>query len=313
MMYSALQPTSLLPPDSPQPPRSLPLSLISLMQNPTCVATYLRTVHEARIVFHAVALGQLPMVTRRLDSDERRAISPGSVYVWEERISYSDPNSPSGIERWTDSIRWGPSRVKDEFLFYHEKEASGTDINIPHSKFPPSSIHRYPASFQRVPLIKQTFSVYVSTPRGRRKWHLIAYFTQESMGSLYSICDHPYYKHINLYVPPGMYKSARITRPGRPDATAPAARFPLMIPPNEVRSGSSESVQPSAEDSRDSPVSSASTNTRKSESPRLPPLELLGTYASPHARHPADEKMIMSFSLYDSFVEFVPFRVEKRP
>jgi hypothetical protein len=48
-----------------------------------------------------------------------------------------------GIERWTDSIRWGPSRVRDvsaaqliiinthplfqEFLYYHEKNATRPD------------------------------------------------------------------------------------------------------------------------------------------------------------------------------------------
>ena len=32
-----------------------------------------------------------------------------------------------GIERWTDGIRWGPSRVRDEFLFYHEKDAAPTE------------------------------------------------------------------------------------------------------------------------------------------------------------------------------------------
>lgn len=40
---------------------------------------------DAQIIFHAVALGVLPMVTRRLDTEERRSITSGCVFVWEER------------------------------------------------------------------------------------------------------------------------------------------------------------------------------------------------------------------------------------
>ena len=36
-------------------------------------------------MFHAVMTGILPMVTRRLDTEERRAVRAGNVYVWEER------------------------------------------------------------------------------------------------------------------------------------------------------------------------------------------------------------------------------------
>lgn len=33
----------------------------------------------------------------------------------------------SGIERWTDGLKWGPSRVRDDFLYYQEKDADGRD------------------------------------------------------------------------------------------------------------------------------------------------------------------------------------------
>lgn len=44
-----------------------------------------RSPPDAQVIFHAVAVGVLPMVTRRLDTEERRAITSGSVFVWEER------------------------------------------------------------------------------------------------------------------------------------------------------------------------------------------------------------------------------------
>lgn len=44
-----------------------------------------RSPPDAQVIFHAVAVGVLPMVTRRLDTEERRTIASGSVFVWEER------------------------------------------------------------------------------------------------------------------------------------------------------------------------------------------------------------------------------------
>ena len=113
-----------------------------------------------------------------------------------------------GIERWTDSIRWGPSRVKDVstnhdlatissfyrilsgvlILSWKERLACqfGTyDIGfgllnvrpINHPKttkvfnWSSGGVYRRQAVY-RPRLTKQTYSVYVKTPKGRRKWHL---------------------------------------------------------------------------------------------------------------------------------------------
>ena len=54
-------------------------------QRPTCTGIRVRSVHDAHTIFHGVTLDILPMVTRRLDTEERRRVRPGNVYVWEER------------------------------------------------------------------------------------------------------------------------------------------------------------------------------------------------------------------------------------
>ncbi|KAJ7776626.1 hypothetical protein DFH07DRAFT_980901 [Mycena maculata] len=130
------------------------------MQSATCTNLRVRSPTDVRVIFHAV-LDTLPMVTRRLDSEERGLIVPGSVHV-ESKKSFSakySSQSSVGIERWTDGIRWGPSRVR---------EHASQEL-----------------------LIKQTYTAYVDTPREQRKWHLIAYFTEESVDRLNSIDDYP--------------------------------------------------------------------------------------------------------------------------
>ncbi|KAF9472440.1 hypothetical protein BDN70DRAFT_886989 [Pholiota conissans] len=146
------------------------------------------------------------MVTRRLDTEERSLITSGSVYVWEERGPQAELTGV-GIERWTDGIRWGPSRVREGFLFYHEKTSS--QQTFPDSYQSPS----YDAL--RSVLIKQTYTVYVDTAHGRRKWHLIAYFTEDTASRLRTVDDIP--QLASLVVPHGRYKSARSAK-GRPDS-----------------------------------------------------------------------------------------------
>ncbi|KAG8758667.1 hypothetical protein FRC14_007653 [Serendipita sp. 396] len=90
------------------------------MQLPTLVNTRLRSTADAHLVIHAARLGLLRMVTRRLDSQERSAIQVGNIYVWEERGALD--LSGLGIERWTDGLRWGPSRLRNDFLFYQQRE-----------------------------------------------------------------------------------------------------------------------------------------------------------------------------------------------
>jgi len=59
-------------------------------------------------------------------------------------------------------------------------------------------------------MIKQTYSVYVHTAEGTKKWHLNAYWTQETLDRLLTVDDIPELR--SLEVPPGMYLCARTNR-----------------------------------------------------------------------------------------------------
>lgn len=59
----------------------------------------IRSTRDAHQIFLGVARNVLPLITRRLDAEERRAIRPGNVYVWEERGNNSEATG-LGMERW---------------------------------------------------------------------------------------------------------------------------------------------------------------------------------------------------------------------
>ena len=72
------------------------------MQSPTFTGIRIRSARDANILFHAVALDRLPLITRRLDEAERLQVRSGCVYVWEERNpSYFDFNGQE-MKRFTE-------------------------------------------------------------------------------------------------------------------------------------------------------------------------------------------------------------------
>ncbi|KAF5321630.1 hypothetical protein D9619_001483 [Psilocybe cf. subviscida] len=249
------------------------------MMQPTCIGLRVRTPADAHLIFHAVHVGILRMIPRRLDTEERRAIASGCVYVWEERGSNSETTGQQGIERWTDSITWGPSRVRDEFLFYNEKRAISleTDTSVSDSSDTVPQRPFFGRRHLRQPLTKQTYSVYVETQRGRRKWHLIAYFVPETVDQLNTIQDHSMLA--SLRVPRGMYTSARNPKNTRP--VHPRRPWPHV--PREPSPG--ESPPYGAPDSSPTPPHDA----------LLAPLSYLKRLPPPR-RHALDEMALMSFS-----------------
>ena len=116
------------------------------MQQPTLQNVRVRTTRDALLIFYAVARRVLPMISRRLDAEERRAIAPGNVYIWEERCANSEITG-LGMERWyvlstsyrsptltyiglrTDGISWSASRIAQEFLFYRQRETEPDSSN----------------------------------------------------------------------------------------------------------------------------------------------------------------------------------------
>ncbi|KAE9391103.1 hypothetical protein BT96DRAFT_888874 [Gymnopus androsaceus JB14] len=192
------------------------------MQRPTLESVRIRSTRDALQTFYGVACSKLPLITRRLDAEERRAIVAGNVYVWEERGANTETIG-IGMERWTDGMGWGPSRVRDEFLFYHQKESDVDDD--PLSPVTPWAqlLRREPASrfantVEPERLVKQTYSVHVSLPADRprgivRKWHLTAYFSQEKLNRLNTIDSIPGIG--NVQVPDGLFRSARANKTRR--------------------------------------------------------------------------------------------------
>jgi hypothetical protein len=100
--------------------------------------------------------------------------------------------------------------VREGFLFYHEKQSP----QHLYSEYDMAGSSSLAHDASRHSLIKQTYTVFVDTSKGQRKWHLIAYFTEESVERLKCIDDIP--QLANLQVPHGKYKSARSAK-GRPD------------------------------------------------------------------------------------------------
>ncbi|KAK0447005.1 uncharacterized protein EV420DRAFT_1569350, partial [Desarmillaria tabescens] len=135
-----------------------------------------------------------------------------------------------GFERWMDGMGWGRSRIHDKFLFYHQNNpddnlgpitqslpwARSMRRNGESSKFPGYSIS---STFRALPearnLIKQTYSVHVNLPADQpkgitQKWHLTAYFSQDTLESLQTVDSIP---GVGGMLPPeGWFWSARTRR-----------------------------------------------------------------------------------------------------
>ncbi|KAG7446548.1 uncharacterized protein BT62DRAFT_931983 [Guyanagaster necrorhizus] len=201
------------------------------MQRPTCSNIRIRSARDAHKIFVAIQQGKLQMVNRRLDADERLALRPGCVYAWEER----GPNAEVtglGIERFTEGRHWSPSRVRDEFLFYHEKYVAPDSTSDAAGNQPPRGWDR---------LVKQTYSVWVQTQNGKRKWHLTSYYTEGTVDNLGTVDDIDSLQ--NITIPDGMFtKSTRSTknrkaRQGRTKDTEPAPVSRTYAPyPSEAAS-----------------------------------------------------------------------------
>ncbi|KAH9171069.1 Gti1/Pac2 family-domain-containing protein [Lactarius sanguifluus] len=195
-------------------------------QQPTLQNVRIRTAQDALQVFFAVARNVLTLLTRRLDADERKAIRSGNVYIWEDRSASTVDSGGLTMERWTDGMSWGPSRIR-EVCQTRPRNASPAAEGEYFTPTPLTKLSVLPflrrMSFplpDSDKLIKQTYSVYVFLPEDRgqditRKWHLTAYFNQSTVDELTPIEDVPNVGRIT--VPEGLFKSARATKSKRDD------------------------------------------------------------------------------------------------
>lgn len=103
------------------------------------------TLQDALLVLEATRLNILPKVKRRLNDVERKHITAGSVFAWNE--------TECGMKRWTDGKNWLASKVKGPFLTYQE--------------------HDDTRNVKPNGLVKQSFSL---TTKQNEKLHLIAYY-----------------------------------------------------------------------------------------------------------------------------------------
>ncbi|KAF9257973.1 hypothetical protein L218DRAFT_935238 [Marasmius fiardii PR-910] len=303
------------------------------MQQPTCHNIRIRSTNDAHKIFYAVQRGVLRMITRRLDADERLALTSGHVYAWEERGPHTEITG-LGIERFTEGRRWSPSRVRDEFLFYYEKYSPepGSSSTTSEKQHPPRDWD---------PLVKQTYSVWVDTGKGRRKWHLTAYFTQATVDQLGTVDDIQGVGSLN--VPEGYFKSTRVKKGGSkadeltsPPSNDSAPRKPFTSFPDGTsgiphkNSHSSQNVQmyqpyPSYNAYSEQPRSSSqpmsgsrfpqltpvitsvpSNYPPDPESPQQSPLHLAippassTMYSQPHSASPVISEISNAHSLYNA-------------
>ncbi|KAF8642069.1 hypothetical protein AX16_009685 [Volvariella volvacea WC 439] len=171
---------------------------------------WIETTGDALLILEAARRGLIPRVTRRLVDSERKMITSGSVFVFDE--------DESGIKRWTDGFFWSPSRILGNFLLYRETDKRGaggrgargdsnpTDVNdqsqysvdgskqeshsLSRPKGEPSSLDKHKErslygsltnsyKFKPDGLMKKTFSL---TIRGASQ-HLISYYKIEDVES----------------------------------------------------------------------------------------------------------------------------------
>ncbi|KAH9920162.1 uncharacterized protein B0H18DRAFT_1025478 [Fomitopsis serialis] len=268
-------------------------------QHPTCTNLRIRSVRDAEIILHGVATGRLPMVHRRLDDEDRLSLTTGCIYVWEERSSNPLECTGQEIQRFTEGRSWGPSRARDDFLLYYEKESNSR-----------SSVHLRNNLMGSSQLIKQTYSVIVHEPDGQtRKWHLNAYYTQDTVDQLKTVDDIPSLRGIG--VPEGRYVCARTSNTRRSSRSSARAgstgerlrstvdrRGELPSQPSPSLSISSSTL-PSPSTSTSSPMSRLPSMSRAVEhhpesARRLAPLEYLQALPQP-ARSPVDAEALNSF------------------
>ncbi|CAG8705601.1 13661_t:CDS:2, partial [Dentiscutata heterogama] len=150
---------------------------------------YIETTQDTLLIFEACRKGCLTKICRRLQEKERKIITSGSVFVFDER--------ESGIKRWTDGLVWSPSRILGNFLIYREldkRPPTGKKDSSPVERQRSDSVDMESQSeknkeralvgsltntyrFKKGGLIKKTMSIMVNGV----SQHMISYYTKEDV------------------------------------------------------------------------------------------------------------------------------------
>ena len=80
----------------------------------------LRDANDALIVFEAVRMGVLPLIKRRLTSDERDQLGSGNVFVWEEaEHKQGAPSLDDGAFELTKAFKvaWNAGQMDDDGVY----------------------------------------------------------------------------------------------------------------------------------------------------------------------------------------------------
>ncbi|KAH7094080.1 Gti1/Pac2 family-domain-containing protein [Auriculariales sp. MPI-PUGE-AT-0066] len=268
----------------------------------TCSGLKFATPDDAKLVVHAVRKGLLPACSQRLTQGERNDIRPGDVYVWTGRAADAEAGTPA-LERWTDGYQWGPSRMKDEFLFYHEKRSSssaGTSgariVSVDPARYSGGSMHRVRTMSPEDPrpppppqpdhgpvdptqLIKQSYSVICDPQSANPEhWHLTTYFTSGSIGLLQSVRSGHVACLVNLTFPADRYKWFKAYKLEMPNAQRVAT--------DSVQTVSSRR--------------SATTPTRGIPGHSLPPLTTIAPFRQSSSQSPPPHSPASSYGGYAS-------------
>ncbi|KAF8174511.1 hypothetical protein K438DRAFT_118998 [Mycena galopus ATCC 62051] len=156
----------------------------------TCAKLRIGSVEDAPKIIITVRKGMLPTALPEVDHTAMRS---GHVYSRGERCLNTEITG-AGVERFPDESGWSAPRRQDGFLLSDEE-------------WVPNSFHgSVPVRWQ--PFIKQSYSVWVETEKGKTKWHLIESFSPVSADQLGTVNDIAGVR--DLEVPSGVFTNVNI-------------------------------------------------------------------------------------------------------
>jgi len=263
------------------------------VSQPTRTNLGIRSASDAFTLFEAVRQGVLPLRRHRLSQAERDNLASGQVFVWIES------SEADGLERWTDGRKWSPSRTRDVFLVYEERDEPSVDESLEKASRRINTyfsgptgqgseelfgIFAFPKERPPKPdgLMKQTFSAWVLNPStGQRvKWHMSAYLSRTRGAELPTVQDDPLLR--SMQAPVGIFECCTGPRKHR----KPFANF------QEGENGNSAALRQASDDAAPSRRYAASSG-----SDLIGPRSRSSAHGVKHGQAPLSVSTLTSFSL----------------